>query len=151
MSPSLKQPLTRSIQAATPDGFGPHVAIVTSPRTEAYQVALQYVRPKGTVVAVGLPSDGDIMPVHLLGTILNNKTFTSSVVGSRLDTIEALDIVADGHVKCPIRVEPFKNINKVYEQMRAGQITGRVVLDCESGARLTEHVADAISVCLSKG
>jgi propanol-preferring alcohol dehydrogenase len=47
--------IVKAVQAATPDGLGPHAAIVAAAGAAAYEQALEYVRPHGTVVAVGLP------------------------------------------------------------------------------------------------
>ncbi len=46
-----------AIKSATPDGLGPHAAIIVSSAAAAYEEALENIRPGGTVVAVGLPPD----------------------------------------------------------------------------------------------
>ncbi|CAE7134691.1 unnamed protein product [Rhizoctonia solani] len=42
------------------DGIGAHAAIVTSGSAAAYNQALQYLRPGGSLVVVGLPSGGKL-------------------------------------------------------------------------------------------
>ena len=42
------------------DGLGPHAAIVASASSQGYDQALQYLRPGGTLVAVGLPPGAKI-------------------------------------------------------------------------------------------
>jgi propanol-preferring alcohol dehydrogenase len=49
-------------------------------------------------------------------------------VGTRLDLNEAVDFAARGLVKAKIRTAPLAQINKIFDQMRAGKIVGRVVL-----------------------
>lgn len=46
----------------------------------------------------------------------------------RLDLQECLDIAAKGKVKPRIHTRPLKEINDVIDEMKAGQIDGRVVL-----------------------
>jgi len=121
--------IVKAIKAATPDGFGPHAAIVTSPRQEGYDEAMAYIRPNGVVVAVGLPSEGAALKADIFWTVIQCKTLTGSYVGNRLDAIEALRIAAEGHVKCPIRLQPFSALGRVFGEMEEGNVTGRVVLD----------------------
>lgn len=121
--------MVAAVKAATPDGLGPHSAIITSPKPEAYLIAMEYIRPRGSVVAVGLPPAGAYVKADVFFTVLHNKTLTSSYVGNRLDANEALQIVADGHVKCKIVVKPFAEIEAIYEDMEAGRLPGRAVVD----------------------
>jgi propanol-preferring alcohol dehydrogenase len=121
--------IVAAVKAATQDGLGPHAAIITSPKPEAYLIAMEYIRPRGTVVAVGLPPAGAYVKADVFFTVLHNKTLTSSYVGNRQDAIEALQIVADGHVKCRIQTVPFNTLEKVYTQMEEGSLVGRAVLD----------------------
>jgi propanol-preferring alcohol dehydrogenase len=90
---------------------------------------MSYIRPKGVVVAVGLPSDGAQVKADVFWTVLQAKTLVGSYVGSRLDAIEALRIAAEGHVKCQIKVQPFETISDVLKDMEEGKLQGRVVLD----------------------
>jgi propanol-preferring alcohol dehydrogenase len=117
------------VKDATPDGFGPHAAIITSPLQEGYNEAMAYIRPGGTVVAVGLPREGANLQADIFWTVVQSKTLTGSYVGNRLDAIEALRIAAAGHVKCPIVIRPFRELNKTFEEMEEGKLEGRVVLD----------------------
>lgn len=123
--------MVSAIQAATTDGRGPHAALVTSPKVEAYALAMRYIRPGGRVVAVGIPPEGSEFKADMLTSVVERKSIVTSYVGSRLDALEALQIVADGHVKQQVVVEPLANIDDVYRRMHAGKITGRVVVDCE--------------------
>ena len=90
---------------------------------------MTYIRPKGVVVAVGLPPEGAIIQADVFWTVVQAKTLTGSYVGNRLDTIEALRIAANGHVHCPITIRPFSALSEVFKAMEAGNVTGRIVLD----------------------
>jgi propanol-preferring alcohol dehydrogenase len=41
---------------------------------------------------------------------------------------EVLELAAAGKVKCQVETRPLEQVNEVFEEMRRGRITGRVVL-----------------------
>jgi D-arabinose 1-dehydrogenase-like Zn-dependent alcohol dehydrogenase len=86
--------IVKAVQNSTPDGLGPHAAIVAAAGATAYETALEYVRPHGTVVAVGLPP-GKIQ-ADIFWTVLTSKRLVGSYVGNRQDADEALRITATG-------------------------------------------------------
>ncbi len=49
--------IVSAIKKVTPEEMGAHAAIITAATAAAYEQALEYIRPGGTVVAVGLPGD----------------------------------------------------------------------------------------------
>ncbi|CAE6476120.1 unnamed protein product [Rhizoctonia solani] len=110
------------------DGVGAHATIVASGSVAAYNQALQYLRPGGSLVVVGLPSGGKL-EVGILESVLRNITIKTSYVGSREDARQALDMVARGRVHTTCRVEPFAKLPDVFKEMEAGKLAGRVVLD----------------------
>jgi propanol-preferring alcohol dehydrogenase len=114
------------IKAAT-GGLGPHAAIVASSSGSAYNQALEYLRPHGTLVAVGLPPDTYIK-ANVFWTVFKALRIVGSYVGNRQDAIEALDFAARGKVKARIAIEPLANLESVYQRMEKGQFVGRVVL-----------------------
>ncbi|GAA5996310.1 zinc-dependent alcohol dehydrogenase [Rhodotorula paludigena] len=110
-------------------GVGPHAAIITSAGGAAYNDALEYLRPHGTLVAVGLPPDTYIK-ANVFFTVFKALRIVGSYVGNRQDAVEALDFAARGLVKPMIVVEPLANLASVYERMEKGQVAGRIVLKC---------------------
>jgi propanol-preferring alcohol dehydrogenase len=52
-----------------------------------------------------------------------------SIVGTRLDLQESLDIAAMGKVKATVSTDRLENINDIFARMHEGRIEGRVVLD----------------------
>ena len=52
----------------------------------------------------------------------------ASYVGNRQDSAEALDFFKRGLIHAPFKTIDLKDLNKVYELMHAGKITGRYVL-----------------------
>ncbi|KAI9997805.1 hypothetical protein PInf_001736 [Phytophthora infestans] len=117
------------VRAAT-GGRGAHAVIVVAGSKDAYKDPLMFLRPRGTLVAVGVPKDTAVVaPVEPL--IPLEFRIVGSYVGSRQDAIEAIDLAADGHVKSSYTVEPLKNLPDVFKRMHAVKLRGRVVLDCE--------------------
>ncbi|KAL8291623.1 hypothetical protein RQP46_001881 [Phenoliferia psychrophenolica] len=114
---------------AASGGLGPHAALMTSSSGAAYNEALEYLRPHGTLVAVGLPPDTYIK-ANVFWTVFKALRITGSYVGNRQDAIEALDFASRGKVKAQISIEPLANLESVYHRMETGQISGRIVLEC---------------------
>ncbi|KAJ1302595.1 hypothetical protein OPQ81_002912 [Rhizoctonia solani] len=110
------------------DGLGPHAAIVASAVSAGYDQALQYLRPGGTLVAVGLPP-GATINADVFWTIVRSITVKGSYVGNREDARQALDIAARGRVRTTYRVEPLGALPEVFKEMKEGRLAGRVVLD----------------------
>jgi propanol-preferring alcohol dehydrogenase len=79
--------IVSAIKNATGDGFGPHGAIVTSASASGYEQALDYIRPGGTVVAVGLPA-GAFVKSEVFFHVLYERKLVGSYVGNRQDAIE---------------------------------------------------------------
>ncbi|CUA67384.1 alcohol dehydrogenase [Rhizoctonia solani] len=110
------------------DGLGPHAAIVASAASAGYDQALQYLRPGGTLVAVGLPPGAKIN-ADVFWTVVRSITIKGSYVGNREDARQALDIAARGRVSTTYRVEPLAKLPEVFKEMKEGKLAGRVVLD----------------------
>jgi len=102
--------------------------MVAAAGAAAYEQALEYVRPHGTVVAVGLPPDSKIQ-ADVFFTVFFSKRIVGSYVGNRQDATEALEIAAMGRVKTLYKILPLSALPQVYDDMHSGTLTGRVVLD----------------------
>jgi len=120
--------MIKSVQESTPDRLGPHAAIVSASTGAAYEQAMEYIRPHGTVVAVGLPPDA-VIKAGVFFTVFHSKRLVGSYVGNRQDAIEALDIAAHGNVKTIYEILPLSEIPNTYNSLRNGTAVGRVVID----------------------
>ena len=79
--------------------YGAHGIIVTAATKAVYAAAPGYLRPNGTLVAIGLPKDATILagaPPLLMA--LKKLNVVGSIVGSLKDVDEALDFTARGIV-----------------------------------------------------
>ncbi|WP_230655893.1 alcohol dehydrogenase AdhP [Psychrobacter sp. I-STPA10] len=106
---------------------GAHGALITAVSPKAFEQALTMVRRGGTIAMNGLPP-GDF-PLPIFDMILNGITVRGSIVGTRLDLQESLNMAGENKVKATVASEPLENINDIFERMRQGQIEGRIVLD----------------------
>lgn len=110
-------------------GKGAHGALVLSPSPDALGQAVHYMRPLGVVVAIALPPGN--FQTDYFSVVLNAITIRGSIVGTRLDLEEALEMAADGKVKCIVSAHPFEKVNDVLCNLRDGKINGRAVLKFE--------------------
>jgi alcohol dehydrogenase, propanol-preferring len=105
---------------------GVHTALVTSPAKKAYDTAFPCVRPTGMLLVVGLPSESLCFPPILMAA--TEVRIQASSVGTREDLREVLAMGAAGEVRCQTATRPLAQINEALEQLRQGQVSGRIVL-----------------------
>lgn len=118
--------LVADVKAATA-GLGPHAVIVVAASEKPFAQAAEYVRPRGTVVCVGLPQ-GARASADVFSMVTRMINVCGSYVGNRADTQEALDFFKRGKVSAPFKVVDLKDLPQVYKDMEAMKIAGRVVL-----------------------
>jgi len=106
---------------------GMHGVLVTAVSPIAFSQGLSALRRKGTLSLNGLPP-GDF-PLPIFDTVLNRITVRGSIVGTRKDMQEAIAFAVDGKVKANVHGVQLDAINTVFDQMKAGEIEGRVVLE----------------------
>jgi len=120
--------LVKDVQAATEDGLGPHAVILVAVNEKPFQQAAEYVRPRGSVVCIGLPA-GAYLRAPVFESVIKMITIRGSYVGNRKDSAEAIDFFRRGLIKAPFKIVGLSELQMVYDMMRAGQIAGRYVLD----------------------
>lgn len=122
---ALKVNVKEEVLKAT--GEGCHGVLVTAVSPKAFEQAVSIIRRGGTMVLNGLPPGK--FDLSIFDMVLEGITVRGSIVGTRLDLKEALDIAAKGKVKAHISVEPIENINDIFKRMEQGKIEGRIVVD----------------------
>ncbi|RAH54667.1 hypothetical protein BO85DRAFT_95637 [Aspergillus piperis CBS 112811] len=124
-------------------GGGPHAAMIVSSVEEPFHQATQYIRPGGTIVAVGLPP-GKICTdlFHMITQRINIK---GSYVGNRDETEEALAIIIKAGISVQYEVVDFSELPNIYDQMEKGTMKGRAVL--KIGKTLTRGPERQSSLC----
>ncbi|EME81261.1 uncharacterized protein MYCFIDRAFT_64530 [Pseudocercospora fijiensis CIRAD86] len=109
--------------------YGAHGIIVFAASRQGYQVAPALARPGGTIVAVGLPAQADIIagapPVALAMKRLN---IVGSVTGTLKDVEEALDFCARDLVHPILTKGTLDDVDKFCKLLSEGKLPGRAVL-----------------------
>jgi propanol-preferring alcohol dehydrogenase len=108
---------------------GAHAAVVTAVASKAFEQAILMLRPAGTVAYIGLPGGKSDEIRASISAIVNwELSVRGSNVGTRQDLNEAIAFASNGLVKAKIRTIALEEINAVFDEMRKGQVVGRVVL-----------------------
>jgi alcohol dehydrogenase, propanol-preferring len=107
-------------------GGGVHACLVTSAAKAAYDTAFACLRPHGTLLVVGLPAGNLCFPPILMAA--GEVRIQASAVGTRQELLELLAIAAAGQVRCLVQARPLSQVNQVHDELRHGQVAGRVVL-----------------------
>ncbi|MDY7229672.1 alcohol dehydrogenase AdhP [Hyalangium rubrum] len=105
---------------------GAHGVLVTAVSPEAFRQSIGMLRPHGTCALVGLPPGDFATPIFEV--VLKRLTIRGSIVGTRMDLQESLELAAGGRVKPTVESQPLEAINDVFQRMRKGAINGRIVL-----------------------
>ncbi len=105
---------------------GVHIALVASASRAAYDTAFSCVRPTGTLLVVGLPAENICFPPILMAAA--EVRIQASAVGTRQDLREVLALAATGKIRCRVGTRPLSEANQALEQLRNGQVSGRIVL-----------------------
>lgn len=114
-------------------GVGAHTAVVTAVSKVAFNQAVDSVRAGGTVVAVGLPTES--MDLSIPRLVLDGIRIQGSLVGTRQDLEEAFAFGAKGLIKPVVQLRPVEDVQAIFDEMHAGLINGRMVLDFTGGTK----------------
>ena len=106
---------------------GAHVVLNLAPTAQAIAQGFAALRRGGTLVLVGLPPGDFTLPI--LGSVAKGIRILTSAVGTRQDLREVLTLAASGKIKTVAETCRLDQINEVFDRMRAGRITGRVVVE----------------------
>jgi len=112
------------------DGIGAHGVLVTA--YQSYKDAFSFIgdRIGGRIMCIALPPAGQVV----LGTdpnlyVFKNIHIIGTLVGTMQDTAAALDYAKRGMLKQICEVRPMSQMPESVQQLRRGEIAGRVVID----------------------
>ena len=105
---------------------GVHAALVASAAKAAYDTAFRCVRPTGSLLVVGLPSESICFPAIQMAAL--EVHIQASSVGTRDDIKELLAMAAAGKIHSQITTRPLADANAVLAELREGRVSGRIVL-----------------------
>ncbi|MFT4245222.1 MAG: alcohol dehydrogenase AdhP [Micrococcaceae bacterium] len=106
---------------------GVHGAVVTAVAKAPFSEALNSIRRGGRVVPVGLPPA--MMEVSIFNLVLGGLELVGSIVGTREDLIECLQIAEDFNIEPVTTTAKLDDINDIFEKMEKGELNGRMVID----------------------
>jgi uncharacterized zinc-type alcohol dehydrogenase-like protein len=95
-----------------------------------YNKYLGTLRPKGTMVLLGVPPEPT--PVAAAALIDGNKRLAGSDIGGIAETQEALDYCAEHNIVSDVEIIPIQKVNEAYERTIKGDVRYRFVIDIES-------------------
>jgi len=95
-----------------------------------YDKYLGMLRPRGTMVVVGVPPEPT--PVHAFSLIGGNKRLAGSLIGGIAETQEMLVYCGAHKIVSEVEVIPIQRINEAYERMLRGDVRYRFVIDVAS-------------------
>lgn len=101
-------------------------AIVVAATPVAAAQALASLRRGGTLVLVALPQG--VLELPIVPTVLKGITVTGSIVGTRAELREVLDLHAAGRTRVITEERPLDAVNEAMADVEAGRVPGRVVL-----------------------
>lgn len=123
---TLKESTVQRVKDIT-DGKGVHSVICIAPSIAAANQSIDMLRRGGTFVMVSLPPG--VMCVDIFSLVMKRITIRGSIVGTREDIREVLDIAARGLVKAEITsTVKVEELSPIVKDLREGKIQGRVVV-----------------------
>jgi propanol-preferring alcohol dehydrogenase len=112
-------------------GLGVQACLVLTAANAAYASAPQMIKFGGRVVCVGLP-EGEMQAIataYPQKLIAMAQSIVGVAVGSRKEAIETLEMASRGIVKTHYAIKKMEDLTNIFEDMNAGKLQGRVVLD----------------------
>lgn len=103
-------------------GAGVAAAIVCAGVGPAYQSALDMLAPFGTLMCVGIPPPNGVFSIHPLQFIALGYKILGSAVGTRRDTIEALEFLRRGLVKPKVQWAALANMPTLMDDVVKGKV-----------------------------
>ena len=91
----------------------------------------------GRVVAVGLPPES--MDLSIPRLVLDGIEVVGSLVGTRKDLEEAFQFGAEGLVVPKVELRALDEAPAIFQEMREGKITGRMVIDMNKECSCIHH------------
>ncbi|KAK6439772.1 hypothetical protein LTR95_004013 [Oleoguttula sp. CCFEE 5521] len=110
--------------------YGAHAVVVYASSKASYASAISLLRPRGIVIAVGVPGAPDaFLGMHPAMLAMGAFRTAGSVVGTLKEVDEALDFVKRGLVRPVLTKGTLADVDKYLALLSEGKVAGRVVLN----------------------
>jgi propanol-preferring alcohol dehydrogenase len=107
---------------------GADVAIAVAVSPAAFEQAYRSLKRGGTLVFVAMPAD-NYMQLPIFETVLHGITVVGSIVGTRVDLAETLQLHAEGRTQVISEARNLEQVNESIDQVEKGEIDARLVFD----------------------
>jgi alcohol dehydrogenase, propanol-preferring len=124
---------------------GVDAAIDTAVSSGATEQAYGSLRRGGTLVLVGLPKDGYVS-LPIFGTVLNGITVKGSIVGTRVDLREVLELHAAGRTRVVYETRDLASVNDAIAEVEKGGVDARLVFDLRAREAAEEPAEKTVGV-----
>ncbi|KAG2795505.1 hypothetical protein PC112_g22613 [Phytophthora cactorum] len=108
------------------------VVLTADANNMPYNTYLNLLRPRGTLIMVGLPNDELICSPGSF--VRDGKRLVGSKIGSPLDVKEMLELASKGNIHSIIQKLPMEQVNDGLAMVRSGKVRYRVVLENPTAA-----------------
>lgn len=105
---------------------GAAAALTLTGSGAAIEQAFQTLKPNGILVLVGITMESFALPV--LKAVLQGLRITGTLVGTRQELREVLELAAAGHLKAQVEPCRLEDVPAVLERMKKGAVVGRAVV-----------------------
>lgn len=102
------------------------ICLAASPRV--YEQSFESLKRGGTLSMVALPADND-MTLPIFETVLKGITVRGSIVGTRNDLQDVLELHAQGKTTVEWESRKLESVNEGFEAVEAGKVPGRLVFE----------------------
>ncbi len=108
---------------------GVHGVLATAPVAKALDQSVRMLRRGGTCILIGIPREP--LGLNVFDMVIKGLSVRGSLIGTRHDVREALDLVSDGTVTPVTQERPLAEAAQAMDAMRTRQVKGRGVLRME--------------------
>jgi propanol-preferring alcohol dehydrogenase len=126
---------THTVNAGTVDPVeaiqelgGADAAIALAAQPEPFAQAFRSLRRGGRLVFVALPKD-NVLPLPIFETVLGGITVAGSIVGTRLDLAEVLELHRAGRTRVVRESRRLEEVNEAFAEVEKGAVPARLVFD----------------------
>lgn len=105
---------------------GAHAVMITTGAIKAFEQGIRMLRRCGICMLVGVAREP--FPITVFDVVIKGVSVRGSLIGTRQDVREALDLVSAGHVTPLIEDRPLEDVNNAIADLRQGRVKGRVTL-----------------------
>lgn len=100
------------------------ICLAVSPR--AFDQAYRSLRRGGTLALVALPAE-NFMQLPIFETVLNGLTVVGSIVGTRVDLAEVMDLHARKRTRVVYETRKLEQVNDAFEEVEKAKVPARLV------------------------